>query len=263
MSEIHGRVVEPVDGADPEIRRRLAELERVHPIRSDADLDRRLATEDRLIFGLFDGGRSADRMAAMVEVALSDHWVSSMTEILDSEAATVRSPSAAIFYSINADPELAGKRVAPDLIKGAVSHLSRIRPTITTFATLSPIPSLRDHVTADDPELARSADAAVTTADKTGDSPPVDEALLRAAARHLIVPIGGRLADPVGNFHVRNGAQVARLWWWSDRSELGRSRSWGLMTSYRYDPDRLAERAAAYASEGAVSVSDEVASLLG
>jgi len=73
----------------------------------------------------------------------------------------------------------------------------------------------------------------------------------------------GRVADPVANFHLSNGATVARIDWMADGSPVGRRRSFGLMANYLYDPDRIPERAEAYATKGEVTLSAEVRDLRG
>ena len=73
---------------------------------------------------------------------------------------------------------------------------------------------------------------------------------------------GGRSPDPVANFHLGNGAQLARLCWGANRTHDGVARSLTLMANYLYEPDRLSERAGHYRTEGQVSVGDDVARLL-
>jgi malonyl-CoA decarboxylase len=72
----------------------------------------------------------------------------------------------------------------------------------------------------------------------------------------------GRVADPVGNFHLANGAAVARVNWMADPSPTGRARSFGVMTNYLYELDLIAERTEAYAARGEVAMSPEVRELL-
>ena len=46
----------------------------------------------------------------------------------------------------------------------------------------------------------------------------------------------------------------------ADASPTGRARSFGVMANYLYEPDRIPERAEAYATRGEVPMSSEVAS---
>jgi len=73
--------------------------------------------------------------------------------------------------------------------------------------------------------------------------------------------VDGRVADPVANFHLSNGALVDALRWRGNLQGYGLERSWGVMASYRYDPERIASNAAAYAAAGSVAMSDEIAAL--
>jgi malonyl-CoA decarboxylase len=95
----------------------------------------------------------------------------------------------------------------------------------------------------------------------------LDEALRPAlaalCARYLTtVRPNGKVADPVGNFHLANGAAVEQLHWLADPSPEGMSGSLGFMVNYRYDPEQLAARAAAYAADGTVAIAAHVRALL-
>ena len=48
----------------------------------------------------------------------------------------------------------------------------------------------------------------------------------------------------------------------ADASPTGRARSFGVMANYLYEPDRIPERAEAYATRGGVSMSSEVRDLI-
>ena len=49
----------------------------------------------------------------------------------------------------------------------------------------------------------------------------------------------GRALDPVANFHVRNGAVMARLNWMGDVSAKGFKQSAGMMINYEYRLDEI------------------------
>ncbi|MFP5254604.1 MAG: malonyl-CoA decarboxylase domain-containing protein [Acidimicrobiia bacterium] len=66
----------------------------------------------------------------------------------------------------------------------------------------------------------------------------------------------------MANFHLSNGALVDALRWRANTEDYGLERSWGVMASYRYDPDRIAANAAAYDAGEAVAASEEIAALL-
>ena len=95
----------------------------------------------------------------------------------------------------------------------------------------------------------------------------VDEAirpaLLALCARYLLTETEGRTLDPVANFHLANGASIERINWLADpsptRPRRGRS---GLMANYLYEPDRIPDRAEAYAARGEIAASSAVRELL-
>lgn len=58
-------------------------------------------------------------------------------------------------------------------------------------------------------------------------------AMTRLAAQYLLRERRrGAALDPVANFHLRNGAAVARLNWLADPSARGLAGSLGLMVNY-------------------------------
>ncbi len=78
--------------------------------------------------------------------------------------------------------------------------------------------------------------------------------LLRACARYLVSESDRRNAkrarDPVGHFHLSNGARVERLNWRGDTSDKGMKESYAVMVNYLYDPARIEEYHEDYAGEG-------------
>ncbi len=78
--------------------------------------------------------------------------------------------------------------------------------------------------------------------------------LLRACARYLVSESDRRNAkrarDPVGHFHLSNGARIERLNWKGDTSDKGMKESCALMVNYLYDPARIEEYHEDYAGEG-------------
>ena len=62
--------------------------------------------------------------------------------------------------------------------------------------------------------------------------------------------------DKVANFHLSNGAMIAKIHWappgkTTPSETVGGG---GLMASYRYEPEHLAERKTAYKTEGVIAV---------
>ncbi|MFM8972565.1 MAG: malonyl-CoA decarboxylase domain-containing protein [Actinomycetota bacterium] len=256
---------------------RIIEHEAVHPIVSWDDLRDRL-DDDRRAFAVFHPAMPAEPLA-FTTAALTHGMPAEIPAILDPRAPT-GDPDAAdtvAFYSISACcPGLAGVNVAGSLIKHAVAAVGRERPGVSRFVTLSPMPGFRswletvladpDGPTARERELLPAEPervlARLTDAEWSSDE-AIRPGLLALGARYLTTTASGRVIDRVGNFHLANGAAVERVNFAADPSDRGRFRSFGLMVNYRYEPDRLTERAEHYASEGTVATSSAVRDLLG
>ncbi|CAM9604381.1 unnamed protein product [Pylaiella littoralis] len=118
-------------------------------------------------------------------------------------------------------------------------------------------------------EARREAEAlAVLLSDSEGGGGGVpggeaaESALTRLAARYLLrETVRGKIPDPVGNFHVSNGAYVERLNWMGDLSSRGIENSFGVMVNYVYDPLEIESNNRRYLVEGEVPASDEVRKL--
>jgi malonyl-CoA decarboxylase len=254
---------------------KLIAYEAVHAIDSWADLKNRLDS-DRRCYAFFHPAMP-DEPLVFVEVALTSGIVTEMPALLDEAAPDLELERAdtAIFYSIsNCQPGLAGVNLGNALIKQVVERLTVELPRINRFVTLSPIPEFRRWVETElragtlnererellpaEPErvIARLSDE-----DWSSDE-AIRPALVAMCARYLATERDGRALDPVANFHLSNGAAIERVNWLADPSPAGRARSAGIMASYRYDPDHIAERAEAYATRGEVALSAEVRELL-
>ena len=160
------------------------------------------------------------------------------------------------------------------LIKQVVEALHHDLPQLRRYVTLSPIPGFRawlDRQLRGDelPEAEREllpAEPARTLARLDDEQWEVDEAirpgLLALCARYLLTETEGRTLDPVANFHLANGASIERINWLADLSPLGHARSAGLMANYLYEPERIPDRAEAYAARGEIAASGAVRELL-
>jgi malonyl-CoA decarboxylase len=250
----------------------LSRFERVHRITSMDDLRDRL-DEDRRCFALFHPSLD-DQPVAIVWCALFDRVPKGIGEILNLSAETgdPESASTAVFYSIsNTHPGLAGLGLGNELILSALDAVSNEFPQISTFVTLSPIPSfqitLRGRLEAD-PALAQNlgfprdaTDVSRLLSDpvwmRSFEAATFREAALRAAARYLREVNG----DPVAHFHLSNGALLDAIHWGADLSDRGIADGAGMMVNYRYDPDRLAARKRVYRVEGRVPISTGIKSL--
>jgi malonyl-CoA decarboxylase len=239
---------------------KLVAYEAVHTIRSWRDLKNRLDS-DRRCFAFFHP-RMPDE-PIFVEVALVNGFAGNVQRLLNARAETddPRNANTAIFYSIsNCQQGLAGISFGNYLIKRVAEQLARDLPNIKQFATLSPIPGLRQHI---DSRLKAEGDAALAPAEIASlvpvtdgaqgaaavrllldrpvwwEVPAIDKALrpilIRLAARYLTATDGrGRALDRVAHFHLGNGAIVERLNWLGDTSANGFRQSYGMMVNYRY-----------------------------
>ena len=163
---------------------KLVTYEAVHAIRSWRDLKNRLDS-DRRCFAFFHP-RMPDEPLIFVEVALVDGMAGNVQRLLDARDEThdPKRANTAIFYSIsNCQQGLAGISFGNFLIKRVAEQLSRDLPNIKDFATLSPIPGLRQHV---EHRLKTGGDATLTQSEIASLGPVTDEAYGAAAVLKLL-----------------------------------------------------------------------------
>lgn len=242
-------------GSSARLLEKLIEYEAVHEIRGWDDLRDRLDTDRRCYAFLHPA--MPDEPVVFVEIALVVGTPTSLGDVLHREGRRLRAEDAdtAVFYSITScQPGLAGINLGNELLKTVVRELRGELANLTRFVTLSPIPTLR-RADLDLPAEVRER------LDAGRDEAELRDALLPAAARYLTTTVDGRVPDPVANFHLSNGALVDALRWRANTEPYGLERSWGAMVSYRYDPERIAANAAAYAAGAGVATSDEIAAL--
>jgi malonyl-CoA decarboxylase len=140
----HGLLfVEEIDLGSPyKTIRFLKEREMVHPMVSLEEMVQRLG-EDRMCFALHHVVMPEEPVV-FIEVALSRGLLRSIHDVIDDpqgERAPISSPDTAIFYSINNTQNgLAGLGLGKVLILRVTEALRERHPSLTTFATLSPIP---------------------------------------------------------------------------------------------------------------------------
>jgi malonyl-CoA decarboxylase len=256
---------------------KLIAYEAVHAINSWDDLKNRLDS-DRRCYAFFHPAMP-DEPLVFVEIALTRGIATTLSPLLDARAPELELEHAdtAVFYSIsNCQPGLAGVNLGTALIKQVVEALRIDLPQIHRFVTLSPIPGFRAWVenelggeggglSAGERALLPAEPARVWArlSDAEWDADEaIRPALLALCARYLTTTREGRAADPVANFHLSNGASVERINWRADVSPTGRTRSFGVMANYLYEPDHIAVRAEAYTTKGAVPMSSEVRDLI-
>lgn len=237
---------------------KLIEYEAVHEIQGWDDLRRRLQG-DRRCFALFHPALPGEPLI-FVAVALTVGLATSVQDLLAPSDDRPVDPDAdtAIFYSItNCQEGLRGISFGSFLLKEVMEQITGELPAIRRFSTLSPIPGLRRWL-ADHPELAVVTDL---EADPGHLHEHRDE-LLTAAAHYLTTcDAQGRPLDPVGRFHLRNGARVERVNWMANATPIGLQRSLGMMVNYVYDPAELETNHEALVNAGRIAASPEVQAL--
>ena len=267
---------------------KLIEYEAVHEIRSWSDLKNRLDS-DRRCYAFFHPRMPMEPLI-FVEVALVDELADNVQALLDEHAPVFDAERAktAIFYSISSTQTgLRGVSFGNFLLKRVIDDLKRDFPRLTTFATLSPIPTLRrwvdknpdvwaqvftDDLIARVARMVGSKGPTVQSADDIrkllADDAWVGNArlaralqpgLTRLAARYFLnAKSGARPYDPVSRFHLGNGARIERINYLADTSANGLKQSFGLMVNYLYDPDAIETNVEDFSRDGAVVTSGTV-----
>nr|WP_321461964.1 malonyl-CoA decarboxylase [uncultured Cohaesibacter sp.] len=260
--------IERIDwSTSAEILEKIIAYEAVHRIQGWDDLRQRVADRDRRLFAFFHPAMPTDPLI-FVEVALTRDIPKSIASILDQEREHIdpRVANAAIFYSIsNCQFGLRGISFGNFLIKQVVAELQKEFPSLHTFVTLSPVPGfrrwIRSALETNDPLLKPEERAILEQLGE--DKVPPDDFVAPLAARYLLNARSskGSAYDPVANFHLGNGAMLHKVHANADRSERGRSISWGVMVNYLYDENKIEEHHQAYATDSTVAASSEVKSL--
>ena len=273
---------------------KLIEYESVHAIKSWDDMKNRLDT-DRRCYGFFHPNMPNEPLI-FVQVALVD-GISENVEVLLDETKPAVDPkvaNTAIFYSIsNAQRGLDGISFGNFLIKQVVEELIKELPNLKTFSTLSPIPGfsvwLKGQIIDDNSDLLTESDRKKLSTyidngndsdanllrgviDRVDNSGPDDlvsedklkEVFTRWAAIYLFNIKGknDRVLDPVGHFHLSNGARIERINWNADTSIRGRGQSFGLMVNYLYDLKDIQGNSSNYEANRIVAHSSGLRSIL-
>ena len=229
-------VLEKIDWETPaNILEKIIEYEAVHEINSWDDLRARLAPTDRQCFAFFHPLIPDDPLI-FVEVALCVGIPKSIQKIIkiDRDEIDIEEANTAIFYSIsNCHNGLLGISFGNFLIKKVAKNLKRELPDLNQFLTLSPIPGL----------MKWMEEYAPITFERCTDKNCSDEELMKKTIKYLTESDrdDGLPNDPVGRFHIGNGASLERINLNADLSEKGLSQSYGIMANYLYDLDVVEE----------------------
>lgn len=256
--------------------------EAVHEIDGWGDLRRRLEP-DRRLYAYFHPVLP-DEPLIFVEVALLEDMPGAIAPLLDRsrppDIGTKRFKVAA-FYSIsNCQPGLKGIHLGNFLIKRVAEKLKAEFPSLKTFCTLSPIPSLARFLTvgpqwkpgrfapkiisqleSDWKELSPVMQRLSTPDDWLSNSG--HERLTRLCAAYLLqtAPDEAAPSDPVAKFHLNNGAMLDRLNLGADLSPKGLRQSFGMMVNYRYDLDKVEHHHEKFGA-GIIGASKQIRDLL-
>ncbi|CAH9105732.1 unnamed protein product [Cuscuta epithymum] len=276
---------------------KIVAYEAVHPISNLIDLKRRLGV-GRRCFGYFHPAIPGEPLI-FIEVALMKDVAQTIQEVLWDDPPTLEcDASCALFYSISSTQSgLSGINLGKFLIKRVIDVVKKDLPTISTFATLSPIPgymqwllsklassersspTFRENLLNPDEEKA-ILDASgelntgrsgievlqnmLTSKDYEWTKSTMLISVLRAPLMRLCVRYllhekkRGKALDSVANFHLQNGAIVGRLNWMADKSEKGLNQSGGIMVNYIYRLENIEENAQSYISGGLMQTSSDV-----
>ena len=249
-------VLEKIDWETPaNILEKIIEYEAVHEINSWDDLRARLAPTDRQCFAFFHPLIPDDPLI-FVEVALCVGIPKSIQKIIkiDRDEIDIEEANTAIFYSIsNCHNGLLGISFGNFLIKKVAKNLKRELPDLNQFLTLSPIPGL----------MKWMEEYAPITFERCADKNCSDEELMKKTIKYLTESDrdDGLPNDPVGRFHIGNGASLERINLNADLSEKGLSQSYGIMANYLYDLDVVEENHELFFKNKIVQISNEIKTL--
>lgn len=255
----------------------------LHRVRTLRDLKKRLG-EGRRCYCLIHPSLPNDPIA-FIHCALTPDLAPSLP-YLDDTCREGLVPSHAMFYSVNAPHRaLSGLDLATRIIKRAVQAVQEEFPTLTTFSTLSPVPSFMPWLQAAQrapfPESIEGKLLSIATergshgwevgsdggqaalaflASTLSDEQWYNDLSLREGLRDTLTWLGtyylareklgcgteGLPYDPVARFHLRNGASMHRINAHGNPSVGGLKKSAGLMCNYLYSLPDLRERHEAF-----------------
>ena len=265
-------VLRQIDWDTPaSILERIIRYEAVHAINDWTDLRGRLQPQDRRCFGFFHPAMPDDPLI-FVEVALTRSLPDSIQSVLSPErdALSPMDADTAVFYSIsNCQRGLRGISFGNFLIKQVANELKVEFPNLTTFRTLSPVPSLMRWVGSQhavSSELSEACDVAAAFARSEAEADDVASAakLKGLTAEYLTNQRRDdrQPMDPVARFHLGNGASLSEILVQADTSDKGLSQSAGVMVSYLYDLDAVEKNHEAYAGDRQIVASKEVQAMV-
>lgn len=281
-------VMREIDWTTPaNILEKIIAYEAVHAISCWRALRKRLEPSDRRCFAFFHPVMPEEPLI-FVEVALTIDPLDTVASILTSDRTHISEQDAttAVFYSIsNCQQGLAGVSFGNFLIKQVASELSLSIPNLTTFRTLSPVPGLSRWVKQQLSVLPQQATSQIVDSEESVDDVPIQwlkladrvmstteyefseeegSQLHQLVAWYLTRARGAdkQAMDPVARFHLGNGASLDSILPGADLFAKGLAQSAGVMVSYLYDLDKVADYHEQYAEQRTIIASDKVLSVL-
>ena len=266
-------VLRRIDWSTPAaILEKVIHFEAVHEINGWSELRRRLDPADRRCFAFFHPTLVDDPLI-FVEVALTRDIPAAIAPLLAESRKPIDPAKAttAVFYSIsNCQPGLQGVSFGNFLIKQVVDDLKRDLPDLKTFVTLSPVPGFVQWLQREGREFLSAAEKEVLKALEQPDwhvpaqsEKSLQPVLLRAIGAYLLTAkhSSGKPRDPVGRFHLNNGARLERVNWLGDLSAKGLREAAGFMVNYLYDLGDIETNHESFAHNGPIAASRSVRAL--
>ena len=249
---------------------KIMKYERVHEIKNMDELKRRLG-EDRRFFSYFHPALE-DEPIIFVQVALTNGLGKSIQEIMKPRSQGEKKYDTATFYSIsNCQKGLERVTLGNFLIKRVVYEIQEELPHIKNFGTLSPIIGFRNWFSyledvkikniigennLDKIKFLKSSNLRI------GDNRIIanKEAILKLVAHYLMNEknIKGRPINDVCRFHLGNGAIIDDIVINANVSEVGFSRSFGVMVNYLYELKNIEKNHEEYVNTKKIIISDKL-----
>ena len=248
-------VLEKIDWSTPaNVLEKIIEYEAVHEINSWDDLRARLAPSDRQCFAFFHPLIPEDPLI-FVEVALTNKIPETIAEVIRIERDEIENDqiNTAVFYSIsNCQNGLSGISFGNFLIKKVAHKLRQEIDGLDNFLTLSPLPGL----------MRWLENNAPLSYERCKNKTIEDNDLIQKTIKYLTESNrnDGLPNDPVGRFHLGNGAILKQININGDLSNKGLDQSNGVMVNYLYDLDTVERNHELFVQTKEVLLSNELKS---
>ena len=252
------------------ILEKIMKYERVHKIKDMDELKRRLG-EDRRFFSYFHPALD-DEPLIFVQVALTNGLGKSIQEIMKPHTKGEKQYDTATFYSIsNCHEGLSRVTLGNFLIKRVIYEIQEELPHIKNFGTLSPIPGFVEWFSYLEENKIKKIIGKVPYENisylkasnlKIGDSRIAlnKDTIIKLIGHYLINEKNhkGLPINDVCRFHLGNGAIVDNIIVNANISEVGFSRSFGVMVNYLYELKNIEKNHEDYINNKKINFSDKL-----